>query len=104
LFGLVLPEMRDKLLPILIDQQKTKNYLLKITFTTLSEYLHVLREVASILQKIGINAMLYLAAAVSDFYIPSANMVFLFNINFIFHKLEVEIKISFMFFKNLPQL
>jgi hypothetical protein len=85
-------------------QQKTKNNLLKITFTTLSEYLHVLREVASILQKIGINAMLYLAAAVSDFYIPPANMVFQFNINLIFHKLEVQIKISFIFFKNLPQL
>jgi phosphopantothenate-cysteine ligase len=84
--------MKEKLIPILKDQQKTKNYLLKITFTTLSEYLHVLREVASILQKIGINAMLYLAAAVSDFYIPSANMVFQFNINSIFHKLKGEIK------------
>jgi len=74
---LVLPEMAVKLLPILKHQQKTKNDLLKITFTTLSEYLYVLREIASILQNIGANAMLYLAAAVSDFYIPPANMVFL---------------------------
>lgn len=70
----VLPQMKEKLLPILKRQQKTKNDLLKITFTTLSEYLHVLREIASILQKLGSNAMFYLAAAVSDFYIPPANM------------------------------
>ncbi|CAG2107577.1 unnamed protein product [Medioppia subpectinata] len=50
-----------------------KDRLLSITFTTLDEYLFLLREIALILEKKGVNGMLYLAAAVSDFYIPTAN-------------------------------
>lgn len=46
-----------------------------ITFTTLSEYLYYLREVAVALQPLQSRAALYLAAAVSDFYIPSSYIV-----------------------------
>lgn len=70
----VLPQMSAKLMPILKRQKKRKNELLSITFTTLSEYLYSLREIALILQKKGVNAMLYLAAAVSDFWIPPAKL------------------------------
>jgi len=66
-------ETTDKLLPIVELFNKSKDRLLKITFTTLDEYLFLLREIALILQKKGSKGMLYLAAAVSDFYIPSAN-------------------------------
>lgn len=52
-----------------------RNMLLKIQFTTLSSYLHLLHEVSQALCPMGKNAILYLAAAVSDFYIPHQEMV-----------------------------
>ena len=61
---------------IVRQHQETKGFLHKITFTTLAEYLHILHVLTeSALAPLGSKAMLYLAAAVSDFYIPSANMV-----------------------------
>ncbi|KAJ1897797.1 Phosphopantothenate--cysteine ligase cab2 [Kickxella alabastrina] len=45
--------------------------LLMINFTTLSDYLFLLREVSLLLAHLGPLAMFYLAAAVSDFFIPS---------------------------------
>ncbi|KAJ1961168.1 Phosphopantothenate--cysteine ligase cab2 [Dipsacomyces acuminosporus] len=48
--------------------------LLMVNFTTLSDYLFLLREVSLILAPLGSLAMFYLAAAVSDFFIPSQNM------------------------------
>lgn len=62
---------------------ESKDRLLKVTFTTLFEYLFLLREIScSVLRPIGSQAMLYLAAAVSDFYIPSANMVSTYYLHF----------------------
>ena len=49
--------------------------LLSIEFTTLSDYLHLLQGAAQLLRECGPTAMLYLAAAVSDFYIPTCDMV-----------------------------
>ena len=49
--------------------------LLQIDFTTLVDYLHLLRACAIILARIERKALLYLAAAVSDFYIPRDKMV-----------------------------
>lgn len=49
--------------------------LLSIEFTTLSDYLHLLQGIAQLLDQCGRSAMLYLAAAVSDFYIPACEMV-----------------------------
>jgi len=46
-----------------------------IEYNTLSEYLFLLRGVAESLAPHGPSIMLYLAAAVSDFYVPSQNMV-----------------------------
>jgi phosphopantothenate-cysteine ligase len=47
-----------------------KNLLLSISFETVSEYLSVLQEAAEELYPFGRNIMFYLAATVSDFYIP----------------------------------
>ena len=65
---------QSRLKGILRDKKDHEKRLLKLTFTTLSEYLFTLRELAQILNPLGPNAMLYLAAAVSDFYIPPQNL------------------------------
>ncbi|XP_068670747.1 uncharacterized protein [Montipora capricornis] len=52
-------------------QVRISGTLLMIEFNSLSEYLFLLRGVAESLAPHGPNVMLYLAAAVSDFYIPS---------------------------------
>jgi len=46
-----------------------------VTYETLGDYLWLLRGIASELSAIGVYAMFYLAAAVSDFYIPKEEMV-----------------------------
>jgi phosphopantothenate-cysteine ligase len=48
--------------------------LLELQFTTLSDYLHKLKACAQGLREVGPRAMVILAAAVSDFYIPPADM------------------------------
>ena len=49
---------------------KDKQLLLLLSFTTVTEYLWSLREVAYALQPLGSAAIFYLAAAVSDFFVP----------------------------------
>ncbi|KAI7794793.1 phosphopantothenate--cysteine ligase [Triplophysa rosa] len=53
---------------------KASGLLLPVEFNTLSEYLHLLKAAAQALSSIGSKAMFYLAAAVSDFYIPASEM------------------------------
>ncbi|XP_029948548.1 phosphopantothenate--cysteine ligase [Salarias fasciatus] len=53
---------------------KEGKLLLPVEFSTLSEYLHLLKAAAQALSTIGAKAMFYLAAAVSDFYIPASEM------------------------------
>ncbi|EDO44150.1 predicted protein [Nematostella vectensis] len=48
--------------------------LLLVEFNTLSDYLFLLRTMAEVLGTMGPQIMFYLAAAVSDFYIPSDSM------------------------------
>mmetsp|Transcript_40982 Transcript_40982/g.103068 ORF Transcript_40982/g.103068 Transcript_40982/m.103068 type:complete len:329 (-) Transcript_40982:319-1305(-) len=48
--------------------------LLVIEFTTVFEYLTSLEAIAVALNPLGASAMMYMAAAVSDFYIPWENM------------------------------
>ncbi|UXI17766.1 hypothetical protein NH340_JMT03709 [Sarcoptes scabiei] len=66
--------IKPKLKKMLEKISDSSESLLKITFTTLSEYLYILRELTAILKQFGSKAMLYLAAAVSDFYIPPQNL------------------------------
>ncbi|GFS38238.1 phosphopantothenate--cysteine ligase [Trichonephila inaurata madagascariensis] len=53
---------------------KEKKMLLKIQFNTLSSYLHILYIASQAMRPMGKDAILYLAAAVSDFYIPEKDM------------------------------
>ena len=48
---------------------------MSIEFNTLGDYLYLLKAAAEALNPHGKRAMFYLAAAVSDFYIPSDQMV-----------------------------
>lgn len=54
---------------------KKENTLLLINFTTVNEYLWYLREIAMAMQPLGANGLFYLAAAVSDFFVPADRMV-----------------------------
>jgi phosphopantothenate-cysteine ligase len=54
---------------------KKENTLLILSFVTITEYLWELREVAKLMQPLGSNALFYLAAAVSDFFVPADRMV-----------------------------
>nr|XP_008527967.1 PREDICTED: phosphopantothenate--cysteine ligase [Equus przewalskii] len=47
---------------------------LAVEFTTLADYLHLLQAAAQALNPLGSSAMFYLAAAVSDFYVPVSEM------------------------------
>jgi len=49
--------------------------LLSVAFTSLNEYLYLLMGAAQVLKTYRHQAMFYLAAAVSDFYIPANEMV-----------------------------
>ncbi|XP_034941124.1 uncharacterized protein C4B3.18 [Chelonus insularis] len=73
---LVKPKYSDNISQVLLKYKKVMEgrKLLQISFTTLSEYLWLLRVVCQVLEPLGRRAVLYLAAAVSDFYIPSKEM------------------------------
>lgn len=49
-------------------------FLLKLPFTTIFEYLQILQLVANSMKDLGSHGMFYLAAAVSDFYVPWESM------------------------------
>jgi phosphopantothenate-cysteine ligase len=54
---------------------KDNNLLLVLSFVTVTEYLWELRELAKAMQPLGSKALFYLAAAVSDFFVPQDKMV-----------------------------
>lgn len=49
-------------------------HLLKLPFTTIFEYLQILQSIATSMKDLGSLAVFYLAAAVSDFYVPWKSM------------------------------
>ncbi|KAF7237571.1 Phosphopantothenate--cysteine ligase [Varanus komodoensis] len=53
---------------------REEDALLALEFTSLAEYLALLRAASRALAPLGSSAMFYLAAAVSDFYIPASEM------------------------------
>ena len=68
-----------KLCSILREYQsiQAKGTLLKIDFVTVNEYLFLLRGITQALAQVAKDHVLYyLAAAVSDFYIPPGRMVY----------------------------
>jgi phosphopantothenate---cysteine ligase (ATP) len=53
-----------------------------LTFVTVDDYLFLLRELAKSMRVLGRQAMYYLAAAVSDFFLPRYKMVSHYSPNF----------------------
>jgi phosphopantothenate-cysteine ligase len=66
-------DMRDVLRQY--TQVKREGRLLILSFVTITEYLWDLREVAQLMRPLGPKAIFYLAAAVSDFFVPQDRMV-----------------------------
>ena len=69
-------EYQDKMKNVLKQYQfaKKNRLLLLLPFTNVTEYLFELRSIATLLQPVGPRALFYLAAAVSDFFIPRDRM------------------------------
>ncbi|KAL2719158.1 phosphopantothenate--cysteine ligase [Vespula squamosa] len=72
----VAPEHTDKVAMVLRKYKETlqQNKLIQISFNTLTEYLWLLRTACQALACLKDKALLYLAAAVSDFYVPFDEM------------------------------
>jgi len=70
-------QYREKMLKVLrqYNSAREKNVLLTLPFTTINDYLFVLRAIAQLMRPLGPNGLLYLAAAVSDFFVPPERMV-----------------------------
>jgi phosphopantothenate-cysteine ligase len=70
-------EHQEEMVKVLGEYTKAKreNMLLILSFVTITEYLWELREIAKLMQPLGPNAIFYLAAAVSDFFVPKDRMV-----------------------------
>lgn len=76
LYFAVQGQEKDRLIRLVRQRRRFDEFLHEITFTSLSEYLYILQELTcNVLSQLGSRAMLYLAAAVSDFYIPREEMV-----------------------------
>ncbi|KAF2109259.1 phosphopantothenate-cysteine ligase-like protein [Lophiotrema nucula] len=57
------------------QEAKRENKLLILSYVTITEYLWNLRELAKLMKPLRSKAMFYLAAAVSDFFVPQDRMV-----------------------------
>ncbi|KAL9095817.1 MAG: hypothetical protein Q9165_001814 [Trypethelium subeluteriae] len=70
-------EFQSEMVQVLRQYTKAKenNLLLLLPFVTINEYLWDLREIAKLMQSLGCKALFYLAAAVSDFFVPRDRMV-----------------------------
>ena len=66
------PEYQKKMLGVLRKHNAARrnNTLLLLPFTTINEYLWELREISMLMRPLGPKALFYLAAAVSDFFLP----------------------------------
>ncbi|XP_060523718.1 phosphopantothenate--cysteine ligase [Cylas formicarius] len=72
----VKPDSVDVLAPILASYKAAQENgrILYVNFTSVSDYFWLLRAACECLSQFGSRALLYLAAAVSDFYVPSNQM------------------------------
>ncbi|KAJ5154631.1 uncharacterized protein N7500_010070 [Penicillium coprophilum] len=73
---MVRDEYQDEMRSVLRKYRYAKqhNRLLLLPFTTVAEYLFELRSIAKLMRPLGPDALFYLAAAVSDFFIPRSRM------------------------------
>jgi phosphopantothenate-cysteine ligase len=72
----VAPQYREKMATVLrkYNTAKSKNLLLMLPFVTITDYLFELRAIAQLMKPLGPRGLLYLAAAVSDFFLPANRM------------------------------
>ncbi|KAL0937682.1 DNA pantothenate metabolism flavoprotein [Colletotrichum truncatum] len=70
------PEHQERMRAVLRKYKAARrhNMLLMLPFTTITDYLFELRAIAGLLRPLGPSALLYLAAAVSDFFLPQDRM------------------------------
>ncbi|CAH0039344.1 unnamed protein product [Clonostachys solani] len=70
------PDVSTKMVEILsrYHTARTENLLLSIPFVTIGDYLHELRAISRLMASLGPRGLLYLAAAVSDFFVPPERM------------------------------
>ncbi|GAM87047.1 hypothetical protein ANO11243_050680 [Dothideomycetidae sp. 11243] len=68
---------REKMASVLRQYRNARkdNKLLLLPFTTVNDYLWTLRSIAQLMSPLSSRALFYLAAAVSDFFIPRRKMV-----------------------------
>lgn len=66
----LLDDMRE----LLISYRESKDRLLSIGFVELADYIHYLNEISNVMNQYAPKSIFYLAAAVSDFYIPPNNL------------------------------
>ena len=69
-------DVEGRMLQVLRQYRRARdrNVLLVLPFVTIGDYLHELRAVARLMRPLGPDGLLYLAAAVSDFFVPSSRM------------------------------
>lgn len=67
-------EIREQVQKDLVEYETFRKCLLSVTFLTISDYLFLLKGITVAMQSIGSRAMCYLAAAVSDFYLPESRV------------------------------
>ncbi|KAM0333575.1 hypothetical protein ACHAQA_002240 [Verticillium albo-atrum] len=67
---------QEKMLAVLrkYNAARATNALLVIPFVTITDYLHELRALSRLMRPLGPRGLLYLAAAVSDFFVPPERM------------------------------
>lgn len=70
----VADQYQERVQAVLKLHRDAREVLLKVPFLTVADYLHFLKHISSLLEAAGSNAMVYAAAAVSDFYIPPHDM------------------------------
>lgn len=73
-FNVVREDEKPQLRNLAEKSSRFKDQLIMVPFTSLSDYLWLLRAAAQEMHVLGPAALLYLAAAVSDFYIPAKQM------------------------------
>lgn len=64
----------DDMKELLKCYRESKDRLLSIGFVELADYIHYLHQISIVMNQLAPKSILYLAAAVSDFYIPPSNL------------------------------
>ncbi|ERS99588.1 phosphopantothenate-cysteine ligase [Sporothrix schenckii 1099-18] len=67
-------EDADSMLGVWRRYRAAKDRLLALSFVTITDYMYELRAISRIMHRLGPNGLLYLAAAVSDFFLPPDRM------------------------------